>query len=115
MAGPKLRGLARRVKRVRQEQETIRQAWLRSREHGGQPSAIGLAAQEDASRNKLLQNGYCAPQTFPIFASISSRRSMRASLAKRQVAAKDCPSSLREFFGQRHEEWRIAVPAGSVG
>jgi hypothetical protein len=103
------------VKRVREEKEAIGQARFRSRQHGGLPPAVGLAAQKDASRNKLSYNTHRPAQPIAVFAAVSSWRSAGAQLSKRKIAAQHRPASVSQLLGQRDEEGRSAIAASSVG
>src|SRR5258707_10164623 len=115
MAGAKLRGIARRVKRIGESQKTIRQSRLLGCKHGGLASAIRLTAQENATRSKLPNHVDCTAQSCLVFSPASSWWPMRTRLPKRQIAPEHAQASFSKCLGQSHQERRITVATGSVG
>ena len=115
MAGAKLGGLARRVKRIGESQQTIRQSRLLGCKHGGLASAIRLTAQENATRSKFPNHVDCTAQSYAVFSSASSWWPMRTRLPEWQIAPEHAQSGFSKRLGQRHQERRITVAAGSMG
>src|SRR5271165_5445836 len=89
--------LARRMQRVGEEQEAVRQFRRGSGQHARLASAVGVAAQEYAALRKLAhgEDRVAKPLAVALRAT-GAGRAVRRRLAVRQVAAQDEDARLGE-------------------
>jgi hypothetical protein len=66
MRGAQLVRFARRVERIRQQQQSVRHGVIFRRRHRRLPAAIGMPACEDTSRHQMAKGSNGGPDTFPV-------------------------------------------------
>jgi len=75
-----------RMQRIGEQQQPVYQFRLSRTEHARLPPSVGVAAQEDASRQKLPHRANGILQTFPVAPRIPPpRRTVRAQLPVRKI------------------------------
>jgi hypothetical protein len=115
MSGPQLLGLARRMKRIGEQQKTIDESGLVRSQHGSLTSAIGMSAEKDAAavlrarlERKLVQTGSVARGI------AWSRRARWTLLTIGQIDAQHMDSEHGDRAIHRHQERSVAVRPGAV-
>src|SRR4051812_20539727 len=115
MADAKLRGFPRRVKRIGEHEQAIRQACVFCREHGRLASAVRLTTHKNATRSKFSDRADCTAQSFAVLTSAASRWPMRTRLPEWQIAPKYAQAGFSEGLGRRHQEGGLTVATCSMG
>jgi hypothetical protein len=88
VSGAQLRGRLGRMQRIGKQEQRVDESWVRSGEHRGLASAVGMAAQEDTSWNLALERFDGLTQTLLVaLGAAALRGSVRTQLAERQIAA----------------------------
>jgi len=108
MGGAKLVGLARRVQRVREEEQAIDKRSIVGRDHGGLPPAVGVPAKKDPVKWAVgRQSSYSCNRTLQTFAILSAGAgkgwAVRTLLAIRKVTSQNCDSRCGECACHRHQ------------
>src|SRR5579863_8237299 len=109
-----LSGLAGRMQRVRQQEQSLRQLRLIGRQHAGLPAAVGMAAQIDMPRNDRAQSVNRLLQARAIGGGAPRRRRPTALPAKGQIASQDNQAGGVKRLGRRHKQGRVAVSARAM-
>lgn len=103
------------MERIRKQQQRIRERRIVSGRHGGLPSAIGTTAQIHVSRGEFADRGGCCDYACTIARGLRwKRRTVGPQLAIRQIVAKHPQARIAESFGERAEQWSLAVRSGAV-
>jgi len=115
VAGAQLRRFARRMQRVREQEKSCRNFWIRSGQHASLAAAIGMATEKDSSRRLLPQDLHGPAQTFTIAPNHGGKgRTVRARLAKRKIATQDHAACIGKSFGQGDQQFALAICARAV-
>lgn len=115
MGGPQLRWPARRMQRVRKQEQTFGQCGVGRHQHTCLTSAVGDAAEKSVPWHLLLHESDSPPQSVLIMLGIRGRRWTGGTpLTKRQVAAKSGQSRGRELCRQGNQQRSVAITAGAV-
>ena len=115
MLRAKLVGPARRMQRIRQQEQSVCKLLL-GEKHARLPSAIALPTDKHLSRDKLPHRPDCVLQPLAITSSISGPWwAIMPGLPKRQITAQHDKNRASKGFRERHEQPRLRIPAGSVG
>ena len=107
--------LARRMQRIREQQQRLRDAGLFGRQHRRLASAIGLATEINRG-NDLTHRRYRFLQPLAVSGGTRGRwRSSRTPLAERQVATQNAEPGRRQHGGGSDQKRRPAIAAGTMG
>ena len=88
MGGSQLVGFARRVQRIREQQQCIDEARLLGCQDARLPSAVRMAAQPQVFRLSFANPQKLGAQPFPISRCIArARRAVRSLLTKGQIVS----------------------------
>src|SRR5690348_2656138 len=98
---------------IRKQKQAGGDIGLLSGEDRCHPSAIGMAAQKNAAAHDFSQDLHGPAQSCLVRFLLAQRRSMRASLAKRQIATQHGDVG-GKGLGQRDQKRRIAIASGAV-
>ncbi len=110
MQSSQLVGFPRGMQRVRKQEQTRNQFRLFCTEHAGLASAVGVAAEENASGDYFLHRGDGVAQTGTITGRVArSGRSVGPRLAVREVAAQHRESGGSEDAGKCDQQWRCGI------
>src|SRR5260370_26788398 len=110
MLSTHLVGLARRMQRVGEQQQTRDKFRLFGTEHAGLASAVGVSAEGNASGYYFLHRGDGVAQAGTITGRIArAGRSVSPQLAIREVAAQDCESGAGEGVGKCDQQWGCGI------
>lgn len=110
---PELQGLPGRMQRVREQEQSIGEAWGIGSQHGGHASAIGVTAEEDVLGCAGATESFdCGKETSLVARGGAEGRSCWALLAEGQIAAQDGYACGGECIGESDQQRRIAVGAG---
>jgi hypothetical protein len=105
-----------RMKRVRQQEQSIGNPRIFGTQHTRLPSAVRLSAHHDLLHSQIPEFLDGVAQTFAIASRFGRARwTVRAVLAKRQVATENGQAHVTEPFAEDNEHGRIAVAASTVG
>ena len=116
MRGAELKRLARRMQRVRQQQQAGGDVGLIGGEHGGLASAVRVAAEEDLAGNFGPQDRNGALNAFSIARRHGrERRAVWTQLAEGQVKAEHQKAGPCKGSSHGGKKLRLAVGAGAVG
>lgn len=120
MRGARLLRFIRRMERVRQQEQRIRNRLVLGCQHAGLPAAVGVPAQKQANRMAVARGGlpndlYRAPQSRAVLRTIAERRTVRARLAERQIAAQHHDAGRGECLGHGDQQRRVAVGSCAMG
>src|SRR5579859_6489047 len=103
--GAQLHRLARRVQRIREQQQAGGNTRLLSSQRGGLASAVRMSAEKDPAGYFLAQNSCGPADAFAIACCHSGKwRPVRAQLAKRKIEAQHQKAGLSESARQRRSE-----------
>ena len=105
MRGAQLGRALRRVQRIAEQQERVRQAGFGGAKHGRLPASVGMAAEEDAAWG-LRAHGFDGQAESGLIArgAARRRRAMRPDLAEGEIVAEDGGACIAEGVGERDEE-----------
>src|SRR5512146_1396301 len=86
VGGAQLLRLARRVQRIRKQEQAGRQVWLFGHQHGRLAAAVGMSAEKDFACNLSPQDFYGTAEAFAIAGGAAGKwRSVGPLLAKRKI------------------------------
>jgi len=116
MLGSLLFGLARRMQRVRKQQQGRDECGIFSAEHAGLATAVGVASEKETSgdhssllRDRVFQAGAVAGGV------AGTGRAEWPRLPVRQVAAEHGKAGCGEGLGEGDQQRSLGVAAGAVG
>src|ERR1035438_3594882 len=112
-------GLAWGMQRVREQQQGRHQVWLYLRQlgaqHAGLTSAVGMASQEEAARDRSSQGCERILQADAVAGGVAGARGTeRPGLAIGKIAAQHSKASGAESLGQGHEQRSLCVRSRTV-
>jgi len=111
----KLRRVARRMKRIGEQQEAIGDLGLFCDKHAGLPSTVGVPPEKEAAGNQPSHRGHGVNQACAVTGGIARTRWAEApGLAKRQIATQDGVPSFGEGACQRSQQRELGTGAGSM-
>src|SRR6266852_5571517 len=115
MAGTKLIRLSRRMKRVGEQEQAIRQLGLFRDEHGRLSSAVRMATQKYVTIFLLPHDRDGAAQSVPVPDSAGGgRRSMWAQAAEWQIEPQNGEPRPGKRIGHLYQQFRLAVCASDM-
>src|SRR2546428_13460692 len=107
--------MPRRMERIRQQQQTIRQLLLR-KQHARLAPAIALPANKHPRLGKLRYRRDSGLQALAITSGVTGPGwTITPELPKRQITAEHYESRSRKGLGHRLHQRRLAIDACSVG
>jgi len=110
-----LLGLARRMQRVGQQEQTGDEAGLLGTEHAGLTASVGVTAEINLPGIRLLHRFNGVLEAGPVSGCVAGAgRSPGAGLPVRQVAAQDLEAFCCEDFGQSYQDRGLCVPASAM-
>jgi len=116
MCRPKLGWFSGRMKRIREQEQSVNQIRIRSRQYAGLTPTVGLTAGVSPSGESLAQQRDRSPKSVLIALGTGGRWwPVGARLPEREVTAKYIDAGCGECFCEGDKQRCIAIPAGTVG
>ena len=116
MCRPELGWFSGRMKRIREQEQSVNQIRIRSRHYAGLTPTVGLTADVGPARKSLSQQHDHFPKSVLIALGTGGRWwPVGTQLPEWEVIAKYIDTGCGECFREVDEQRCIAIPAGSVG
>jgi hypothetical protein len=115
MLHPKLVRLARRMQRIRKEQQPSHKIRLGSAQHRALPPPVRVSSQKDPPAAQFPQNCNRSSEPIPIPCSVPRPRgTIRPILPIGKIATKHSKSGPSERSSHRYQERRIGIRSGAM-
>src|SRR5215510_114077 len=110
MAGAQLVGLARRMQRIGEQQQSVRQFRMLRNQHRGLAAPVGVSAGKYSSGSFWLKQLDCPANSLPVTLRHSrKRRTKRTRLSKRQIATQYGEAGFCKRRREIHQKIRLTI------
>jgi len=110
MLSARLLRSARRMQRIREQEQACDQLWFFRAEHARLSASVGMPSKKYATGNCSFHRGDGILQTGAVAGGVAqSRRAVRAGLAVREIATQNGESRASKGFCKSDEQWGCGV------